>query len=187
MYKWEEWLTHELSCPCSDRQAGAMGREQPHEVLQEEMRSPASGEEQSLDQYTLETNQLKSSSVKNLRLLEDNQLTTSQQCTLMVKKANSSLGCVPSGADNRLRRVTPSLGTGETSPEHQGECWAPQHGRGGRASTAPDSRDDDRAGPPDALGGAEGAGSAETKPSTNANSPNEQHQCDVFTVPNDIM
>lgn len=168
MYKWEEWLTHELSCPCSDRQAGAMGREQPHEVLQEEMRSPASGEEQSLDQYTLETNQLKSSSVKNLRLLEDNQLTTSQQCTLMVKKANSSLGCVPSGADNRLRRVTPSLGTGETSPEHQGQCWAPQHRRGGRASTAPDRRDDDRAGPSDELGGAEGAGSAETKPSTNA-------------------
>lgn len=91
-----------------------MGREQPHEVLQEEMRSPVSGEEKALDQYTLEANQLKSSSVKNLRLLEDSQLTTSQQCTLMVKKANSSLGCVLSGADSRSREVTPSLGTAET-------------------------------------------------------------------------
>ncbi|KAK4810448.1 hypothetical protein QYF61_004228 [Mycteria americana] len=60
-------------------------------------------------QYMLGADQLESSSAeKALGVLVDTKLTTSQQCTLATKKANSLLGCIRKSVASRWRGGNPS-------------------------------------------------------------------------------
>ena len=59
-----------------------------------------------MHQYRLGVDVLKSSSAeKDLRVLVDSKLITSQQCALVVKKANGILGCIKRSVASRSREI----------------------------------------------------------------------------------
>lgn len=97
---WEEWLIHSEG----PRQAGELGREEPHEVQQEEVKVLHLGKNNHTVQYkyhtvlykyqyTLGDDQLESSfAEKGLDVLEYNKLIISQQCALTEKNASRPPG-----------------------------------------------------------------------------------------------
>ena len=82
--------------------------------------------------YTQGTEQLESSlSEKVLEVLVDNELTMSQQCALVAKKANDVLSCVRKSVSSRLRELILPLYSALMRPhlEYCVQFWAPQYKR----------------------------------------------------------
>jgi len=67
-----------------------MGQQEPHEVQHRWGKVLHVGRNHSMDQHQLES----SFTEKDAEVLMDTKLNTSQQCILMAKKANSTVGCI---------------------------------------------------------------------------------------------
>jgi len=87
------------------------------------------GRNKPMHQYRLGVDLLESSSVeRDLVVLVDNRLTTSQQCAVDAKKANGILGCIKSSVTSRSREALLPLYSAPVRPllEHCVQFWAPQ-------------------------------------------------------------
>ncbi|GAB0180077.1 mitochondrial enolase superfamily member 1 [Grus japonensis] len=96
------------------------------------MPSLSPGRNNTRHQYTLVTNWLESSSAEKVfRVLVDSKLTTSQQCALAAKKANSLLACMRKSVVSMSREVTLTLCSALVSPhlEYYVQFWALQYKR----------------------------------------------------------
>ncbi|GAB0177163.1 mitochondrial enolase superfamily member 1 [Grus japonensis] len=87
------------------------------------------GRNKSKHQYRLGVDLLGSSSAeKDLGVLVDNKLSTSQQCALVAKKANDILGCIKKSGASRLKEVILPLYSAlvRSHLEYCVQSWAPQ-------------------------------------------------------------
>ena len=83
-------------------------------------------------QYVLGTDQLENGfAEKDLRILVDTELSMSQQCVLVAKKANCILGFIKQSTASKLREVIPPLCSAlvRVHLEYCVQCWAPQYKR----------------------------------------------------------
>ena len=85
-----------------------------------------------MQQYMLRATWLKSSfAEKDLGVLVDTKLNSSQQHALAAKKANDILGCIRKSVASRFREVILPLHSAQVRPlrEYCAQLWAPQYKR----------------------------------------------------------
>jgi len=83
-----------------------LGTEEPDEIQQGQGQGPATGEEQPQAPLQAGADLLESSSAeRDLGVLVGDQVTMSQQCALVAKKANGLLGCIRRTVASRSREV----------------------------------------------------------------------------------